>query len=160
MQLVAAALLCAALHELLRAAFFFMLDANTLQPHYNTVVYSTNSGFNTVEAWLPLPILPMYNSLIITLFCYNIDYTMDPENSVIMRLPLQCSSSNKLQLRFVELHFVELRFVELRCDLSSCVALCRAALRFVELSFVELRCNLSSCAALCRAALLPTSNPT
>ena len=57
----------------------------TLQPHYNTVVYSMNS----VEAWLPLPILPMYNSLIITLFCYNTDYTMEPKNSVIMRF--QCS---------------------------------------------------------------------
>ena len=45
-----------------------------------------------VEAWLPLPLFPMYNSLIISLLCYNTDYTMDPKNSVIMRF--QCNNNN------------------------------------------------------------------
>ena len=26
------------------------------------------------EAWLQLPVLPMYKTLIITLFCYNTDF--------------------------------------------------------------------------------------
>ena len=42
-------------------------------------------AYNTLQAWLPLLILPMYETLIIRLFCYNTDITMDPEMSVIMR---------------------------------------------------------------------------
>ena len=54
----------------------FVLYITTLQPHYNTIVYSTNSVNNTVEPW---PKLPMYNSFVITLFCYNTGYTLDPK---------------------------------------------------------------------------------
>ena len=51
---------------------------STLQPHYNMVVYSTNSVYNTVKAWLPLLILPVYKALIITLFWYNTDFLWTP----------------------------------------------------------------------------------
>ena len=39
---------------------FFGNDQHTLPPYYNTVFDSTNLEFsyNTVQAWLPLPILP------------------------------------------------------------------------------------------------------
>ena len=61
--------------------FTIYFSSNTLQPHYNTVVYSI--GYNTVEAWLPLPILLRYKTLIITLICYNTDFTKDHKISVI-----------------------------------------------------------------------------
>ena len=40
-----------------------------LQPHYNAVEF----GYNAVEFLFPLPIIPVYETLIITLFCYNTD---------------------------------------------------------------------------------------
>jgi hypothetical protein len=51
----------------------------TLQPYYNMLLWSSNLRI-TVQAWLPLPILPMYKTLIIV--------TMDPKSNVIMRF--QC----------------------------------------------------------------------
>ena len=61
----------------------------TLQPHYNTVVYSTNSVITRLKLGSHcLPMLPMDNSLITTVFCYNTDYTMDPKNSVIKEVPV------------------------------------------------------------------------
>ena len=53
---------------------------STLQPHYNTVVYSTNSVITRSR-------LGAY-SLCITLFCYNTWFLMDPKISVITRF--QC----------------------------------------------------------------------
>ena len=64
------------------------VKSNTLQPHYNMVVDGTNFGYNTVEAWLSLHILPMYKTLIITLSCYNTHFTVDLKISVITRF--QC----------------------------------------------------------------------
>ena len=57
-----------------------------------------------VEAWLPLPILPMYNHLIVTIFCYNTDSTMDLKTSVITRF--QCNSIFEL---LVEKHRLKMR---------------------------------------------------
>ena len=41
----------------------------------------------------------MYNSFIITLFCYNTDYTMDPKNSVIMRFQYMGSNEKEWRVR-------------------------------------------------------------
>ena len=40
-----------------------------------------------VEAWLPLPVLPMCKTLIITLFCYNTDST-GPQNQCYNEVPV------------------------------------------------------------------------
>ena len=62
------------------------ITQDILQPHFKTVGYSTNS-FITVEAWLPLPILPVYKtqiinqhySAVVTLIYYG------PQNQCIKR---------------------------------------------------------------------------
>ena len=44
------------------------IENNTLQPHYDTVVYSTNSVYNTVKAWKSHCLyFPVYKTLIIAL---------------------------------------------------------------------------------------------
>ena len=62
----------------------------TTTSYYNTVIYSTYSVITQLQARLPLPILPISKTVIITLFCYNTDSTMDSKNSIIMRF--QCSN--------------------------------------------------------------------
>ena len=55
----------------------FPTKQNTLQPHYNPVVHSTNSVITRLRlgshclSWLPLSV---YETLVITLFCYNTDF--------------------------------------------------------------------------------------
>ena len=48
----------------------------------------------TVQGRLPLPLLPMCKILIIKLFCYNTDSTMDPKISVITRFQCTCNPFN------------------------------------------------------------------
>ena len=57
--------------------------------HYDTLVYSTNSVKNTVKAWKPLLILPVYKALIIMVESwYNTGGLVDPNISVIVEVPV------------------------------------------------------------------------
>ena len=48
-------------------------------------VWKSNTIQISLQVWLPLLILPMYLALIIRLFCYKVDITVDPKMSVITR---------------------------------------------------------------------------
>ena len=71
---------------------------NTLQPHYEAVVYIYKFGYKTVEVWLCV-----YETLIITLFCYNTVFT-SLERTERMMVRWMCGVSLKDRKRSVDLY--------------------------------------------------------
>ena len=57
-------------------------NGRTLQPHYNMGVYNTNLDITRYRLGSHSPMLLMCKTFVITLFCYNIDYTMNLRNEV------------------------------------------------------------------------------
>ena len=81
--------------------------SHTLQPYYNTVVCSTNSVITRLRlASLCLCLYFLYKTLLMIIFCYNVDSPVDPKISVIMRF--QCTGMSSSISSSVVLIFQQL----------------------------------------------------